>query len=789
MNEVTSPAERYKDATVGEKPKEGGIGSRYAGYSVVEPDEAQRNHTTEATERALGSGGFGKPTSKHTALDWIGDAARATILGPLGDVIGAQYLSMTNDGVTYKRALQAVRQSRKEKGVSSSATLVGAIIGGGAIYKAGKYAATSLATKNGMVDGMMKWGASDSRVKRVAAAAAAGAGIGGVEEGVRSTLEESVDATGGMAFDGDRIVSNTLLGAMTGAAAAPVIEAGAAGGKWMFDFFRRQDPSSPQAAADASRRVLQAMKRPEDANLDETAARFKSKVMAFEQKHRRKPAAAEIMAPEETAAVADVIRSYNGLDTVAREYGEEGIQRALKELDDAVLEGNVIPSPENIRAQVGDLMNDVIKRNGDTRVAVDEMTMAGLQNRTDIVNTLADLDNEGAKSIKKVLDARQNLDGLSKKMGAALDKSNDAGGRLEIAGFKEDLARMYDELHQAHKKSPEDMDLVDKIHDLKNMTQLREAIEKRASAQRASGRADANYDELASLTQKAKTEIENYAKNGLKIRLGDANNMRQAASDRAYKLRMSDPDAAARARALRDLVAPIGQKEVPEYAQVIKRYNLENIRAEGQDLGMDAARGIKDLDELATQLRVGKSGENRPKQGAPDQKVALLEGAAEGTRRQLQNEIRNTAGSGLKAAERISTSGLTKGGMEQTLGKADTAEIKGVADQVMKSYDGFRVMTKPTSVSELAEERRFMGEVLQGAVFANLGGAGRAAMLNRIMARFSIPRGTARKIVDMLGKPGEMDDAMRILQKKGVRLGPLGAAILAGTGTPDPNED
>lgn len=780
-----SPADRYKDATVGEKPKTGGIGSRYAGYSVVEPGDAQREHTTEETERALGTN-FGKPNEKHTAGDWIADVVRGTLFGPLADPISATYLSKTHD-VSYKRALKAVRAGRHEKGVSTSASILGAVLGGGFIYKGGKFALQTLATKNGMVDGAMKWAVSDSRIKRVAASAAAGAGAAGVEEAVRTSLEEAVDYSGGEAFDQNRVINNTLTGALMGAAAAPVLEAGAGGAKWVLDFFKRQDASNPQAAMDATKRVLQAFKK-EGETLDEAAMRYKQAAIGYELKHKRKATASSLLAPEEVANVSEVIRSYNGLDQYARQLGEEGVDRALKELDDAVTAGGVIPAPNTIRHRANEIMNDVMNRKGNTMVSVDEVTMSGLQNRQGMIDTLADQGNAGAQSIQRVLRARSSLDDLKGKMSQSLDKANDAGGRLEIANFREDLGRMIDELHEAHRKNPEDMDIMDKINDLKNTIQLRNAIEKRAAAGRASGRADQNYNELAKLTSLAQQEIDNYARNGLKIRLGDANNMRHAASDRSYKFRLSDPDKAAEARTMRDLIAPIGTTEVPEYGKVIKRYNLEMIRSEAQDMGVDAAKGVKDLDELATQIKTGQSSQRRARQGRSDQKYALLEGAAEGSRRQLQNELRDTPVSGAKAAQRLSTSKQTQQGIGQTLDKESADYIKETADQVLKEYDNYMVMAKPTSISELAEERRFMGEVITGSVFGSMGGAGRAALLQRILTKAAIPRGTAKKMVDMLGKPGEMEDAMRIMQKKGIRLGPLGAAILAGTGTPQENE-
>jgi hypothetical protein len=283
-------------------------------------------------------------------------------------------------------------------------------------------------------------------------------------------------------------------------------------------------------------------------------------------------------------------------------------------------------------------------------------------------------------------------------------------------------------------------------------------------------------------------ELNDYRANGMKISLSDANNMRTAASKRAYQFRLSDPDKSNEARTMRDLIAPVGTKEVPEYGDAIKRFNLQMIRGEGQDVGEAIMRGKQDLDELDTILKTGQI-PGRPVQGRKDQRGKLKKGAGEGFLREVQNKLRDTPKKGVEAARQLSESKMTQKGGAKVLGKEAMGKIKEQADQTMKAYEGFKAMARPNSVSELAEERRVFTEVATGAVSGRLGGAGLVAYFNRLFQRMAIPRGTATKMIDMLGKPGEMDDALRIMQKKGIRLGPLAAAILAGTGSPEENTE
>jgi len=97
----------------------------------------------------------------------------------------------------------------------------------------------------------------------------------------------------------------------------------------------------------------------------------------------------------------------------------------------------------------------------------------------------------------------------------------------------------------------------------------------------------------------------------------------------------------------------------------------------------------------------------------------------------------------------------------------------------MKSYENNVALAGPASRSMAKEEAQFAAEVLGGAFAGSLGGAGKAALLNRILTKLKIPRGTAKKMVEMMGKPSELPKAIAYAQKKGIRVGPLAASIAA----------
>lgn len=792
-------AEKYAGATVQQEAPSGGgasmqqkLGEKYSGYVVADdPNGVQRVHSASATEKALKTGNFSSPTEEHTFVDWLGDAGRATILGPLGDVIGAQVLSMTND-VTYRDALKAVRTQRAEKGVSATATLVGAVVGGGMIYKAGKSLLTAAATKSGLVDGAMKAASSRNWYKRMAASAGAGGAIGLAEEGIRSNLEEMVDATAGLGFDGGRVAENMMVGAVFGAAASPVIDATTAGAGWLRNYYKRMDPSNPQAAEAATNSILKEFKR-HDESIEEAGDRFRTEVVDFYQKNGKMPAAIDIVAPEQASAIAQVSQAFTGLDIRARQLSEEGVQRAIKDLDALVTGGADLPTPRYIHMQMSDLFKSTMTRVGSRLVEISPAKMREMQSARPLINQLSASHNHAAQRIKNVLDADENIPLLGKKMEGLRNSLRSNEETVDITDIQNQLANEMIRINEAAKAGEMDVSL---LAELRASLQLGKAMKAKREATGKLELTKEDIRDLGKLIQQSEEELKNFATNGMKVRLSDINAMRQTASDRFFKLRDSaEVDRANEAKMVRDIITPIGT-EVKEYKDVIEFFKLNMIRADAQDTGALVPKGTADIMELEARLKGGALPKRaRVNMDDPKQKYALEEGAAEGTRREMGRGLKGTPMEGVRTAQKVAESKQIQKGMGMSLGKEEAKAIGKMSNNVMNAYEKYSRMAAPTSKSQMEQERRFFGDVMTGAVFANLGGAGRAALINRVLTKLAIPRGQASQMIEFLGRPGamgadpeELDQLFRMMEKKGIRLGPMAAALLAGLGQPVPND-
>ena len=789
--EVVSPAEG-KAATQPqgdpEQPSDS-IGSRYAGYDVVASEDVYKNNIADATREAYMNDpqNFKPDNAWDATVDWMGDAGRSTLLGPLARPIGALVLTQMykDKGYTYSDVMEMIDARNKHSDTGMSSTLTGALLGGALVSSGMKKGGEYLATKSGVVNGLMQWAGANKKVNRIVAAAASGGGAGMIEEGIKSGLEETFDATAGQGFDGQRVIDNVVLGAVVGAAATPALQETVNGGKWFFNLFKKFKNTDVQAF-EASKRLMREFARPGE-DLDMAANRFREKVQVFTQKNGRVPAAAEIMSPEQVGNVAEVIRLHNGLEGRARELGEEGVERALQAYDDTItrgaktlVDGKDVPSPEYIEDQMERLFTDVMNRHGKTMVKVDDERMAYMMRNRDWIRNLAQNGNEGAGRMSRILDAEADITSFKKKWQTLTDKQNTMESRDEVAKMKEELAHLLDD---AFNDGAEASD----IATLRNAIQLKDAIGKSLESGRNAGSASVKMDEFRPQFQAAIRALEDYQQNGLKISLSDANRIRATASRHFNALRHSDPDRADAARRVREAVAPIGKDEVAEYGEVVKRYNLEMTRADAQATGVDASKGNINLLDLTTRLESGRI-PGKPKASTPAQRQAVRNGAAEGTRRALQDEVRDTAQDGFQSAKRIAGSKNTPRALEKTLGTAEAKKITKMAENVVDTYDKMKKMIQPKGPSVLEEERKLASDVMTGAVFGNLGGAGKAALLNRALARLQIPRGVAEKTVEMLGNPNEIDKALAFMAKKGIRIGPFFSAVQAGLWEATPND-
>ena len=790
--EQTSPALRYGEAAVVDGPTATPSSSpadRYKNYKVVDREAVYEGNIADATSESLSRAeritqrAIADTKNRETTGvgNFFNSMGRSTIVGPLADPIAALVLSQkfADEGITYDQALRVVR-AQHEGNESTAGTIAGAVLGGGLIASGLKKGLSWAATKSGLARGMMQWGSKNKKLNRVVAAAGAGAAAGAVEEGIRTTLEEAVDASAGEAFDTERVIDNTVLGAFLGGVATPALQEGINGVKWFHNAFKNWTGNGDVQSYEAARRVIQSFAR-EGEDLDVAADRFRERVQTFRVQNGRMPAAAEIMAPEQVSDVAEVIRVFNGLDTRARKLGKEGVERALKDYDKVVTKGGVIPSPEFIEANMEDLFTDVMKRNGNTMVRVEDETMQYLMRNRDWIRNIGSNGNEGAAAMSKVLDARANIDQMSVRLGQLGDNMDKAKAFDEVNTLKKELAELLDTEFKGAEADPS------RIGELRNLIQLNQALANKLASGRNASRATFDYNDFKKILFRTEAELQNYAENGLRIRLGDANSIRATASRHFNALRHGDPDKADAARRVRDAVAPVGKAEVPEYGDVVKRWNLEMSRSEAQQTGKEAARGTIDLLDLETRLSKGRI-PGKPRAKTAEQRKATRFGAAEGTRREIQEATRGTMDEGVKSARRMAESPKAQKATELTLGKADSKAITQSAKQVVDTYEGMSALARPSSASEMAEERRLASEIFTGAAFGNLGGAGRAALYNRILTRLQIPRGTAKKMVEMLGNPDEIDKALAFMQKKGIRVGPLFSAVQAHLTEPRENE-
>ena len=793
-----STASKYADAKVVDEPPRGSTASKYAGYRVVDSREKYEGDLADATAQKITENAVASAAERaaergtgERVIDWVADVGRSTIMGPLADPIAALILSkkFEDDGITYKQALEVVQAENAERGGFTS-KLVGAFLGGGLVVSGLKIGAREV-TKRGIARGAMQYASRDKILNRVVTGAATGAAAGAVEEGIRVGLEEAVDKTAGKGFDAGRVGDSILMGALIGGASTPILQEGMNGAKWMFHHLKKISGNPDAQTYEATRRMLKEIQKAGD-TLDETMDKFREKAMAFRQKHGRVAAPAELLKPEQVKNLAEVSRSYTGLDIRARKLGEKGVRRALKDYDRQVTNGKVIPSKEAVDEAVEDLFTDVVDRNGSTMVSVGDDTMVYLQRNANFLENMANSGNEGAAEMSRILRANQDIDGITRKYQDLVNLKANADGRTLVS----DINRQLQELIQKEtapapgvKRSPR--------NELETLLAVTNAVEKNLAAVRTSSVAGRKLDEFRPQLARAMQILEDHKQNGLKISLSDANQIRSTASRHFSSLvKNGDPADADAARRLRDTVAPIGKDEVPEYADVVKRFNLENNRSEAMQSGSLAARGELDLDQLGARLRGRLPNKPRVKRSANPEGVASIEqGIGEGMRGELAKEITgNTAGrkvmprSGVASAERVADNPRVQGALAKALGSNDAKEITRAAKQVKKTYDRMKEMSRPTSVSQMAAERQSAAEILTGGVFGNLGGAGRAAFLTKVFNQFAIPRGTATKIVDMLGDPDQMDSALAFAQKKGIRVGPLFAAVQQGMVDP-PNDD
>ena len=747
--------------TPGRKPWEG-LGN----VRVVSPEEKHAGDIADATETALTEQARVKwtPPSTETWAGWANRAGRATLFGQLSDPIVA--LTLQNEfkdqlpDMTFGEALRAVRKGYEEGDKSITAEIAGAVTSGAIVGRGLK----KLATKTGVIDGAMKWAAKSNFLNRFVGASAAGSAGGLVEEGIRSGLGESLDAYGGAGFDTEKVKDDVMFGAMLGALAGPVQE-GARGAAGVFHWMKGVLGSGDEQAAQAASRVIRTFANEgEDANA--AVERLRDTVTGFRIRNGYMPAMADILPPEKTRELSEVIRYVNGLDVRARELGEAGVKRSLKAYDDAIASGARTLSTEQIEAGVEDLFTDVIQRTGKTPVAVGETAMDVLSRNRGWINKLATDGNAGAQRIGRVLDAQSSIDGLRHRFTKFAQARDVAARRTEVASIRDEIANIISDQFNASEVEPS------RLATLRDLERIQRASTDLLAAQNKQGASVFDEATARNLVMKAQSVIDDYEANGLKISLSDANSIRSTASRHFYKA--ADPSAADTAKAIRDAVAPIGTKEVPEYGDVVKRWRYEHVRSEAQATGEAAAKGSIDLGDLSTRITRGRMPDKPRVTG--EALDSLRQGADEGARRQLRREVGGTVGEGVRSAQRVADSEGVQQGLAVVTPK-QAARITEAAKQVKSTYESMRELAGPASKSKLSQERELAQETVTGLLFGGIGGAAKANLIVRGLMHLKTPRGTAKKIVEMLGNPKEMPKALAYMESRGIRLGAFFGAV------------
>lgn len=757
---------------------------KYGGANPVTTEEQREGDMADAYEQALAQSAQNAAANMsglEKAADWFGDAARGTFFGPIADPIAAQIISWREgDNVSYDQAYAAIQEHHKAT-KNTSADVVGAVVGGGLLVK-GAQKGVAVAAKNGYVKGAVKYLGRDKKWNRFLGNTVAGGGVAALEEGIRTGLQETFDSTAGLGFDHERVADSVVMGALIGGAAGNAMALIQGAAKTPIDYMKRMLGNDEANWAKASRDMLKEYRTGSE-TVEEAGQRFQQEVMAFQQKNGRLPSAAEILKPEQVRNMAEVIRMHNGLDIRARELGEEGVERALKEYENVVTRGTGrVPSPEVVGEKVEDIFTDVMTRHGSKQVPVSQEAFEQLRGNRKMIEALKTSDNKGAAKLGKLLDDRDKIEGMRKKAMSIANKTDAANRKLTLSELQKELAEELDRLFNEAGAEPT------KVGNLRNLIQLNKALNDHVAASNSADFVGREFEEILPTLRRMEAELANFSENGLLISLSDANDLRRMASQ-AFNMARRGDDAFAMntARQVRDSVASIGQ-EIPEYAKVVKTFNLENLRAEAMAMGRKGARGEMILEDLQSRMRTGRTRENAPRQSGQDQLAAVRQGTGEGMRLELAQAVRKGNAEGVRAATRLSKSKQAQDSLASALPDLEAKEITRQAAKVAKTYENMGMLAGARSKSELAAELEQAQEMATGALFGNIGGAAKAGLFSKILRNLKMPRGTAERVVEMLGNPNEIEKAMRFMQSKGIRVAPLYAAITAHLVEPYENE-
>lgn len=738
---------------------------RFKNAQVVEPglqDHLDSNRIAEQTEQHLARVQY-TPPSSDTAAGWLGRVGRTMSFG-LSDTLSAaliqRQLREQDPSITYGEVLSAVRKGYAED-TSISAEIAGSLTPGSAAVglakgtmKGGKVVLDA-AERAGILKGALNWLGKDKAFSRIASAAGGGAAVGMTYEATKTAVDEGIGAVAGENIDPDKIWDNAVQGAVIGAVLAPPVSEALRGAAGVANWAKQAFGQNTANTMNASQRIIRTLSSPGE-TADQTVMRIRSDAQAFTEQNGRPPALFELISPDKSGDIADVARYYTGLSPRVRALTDEQITQSVRTLEKAVSGTKPLRDAEVIESGIEYTFSDLMRRNGDTLVDLGDEAFEALGRNRGFL-TMQAKHNPEARQLLRVVEARENITELRSTVAKMANSRNLAADKEEIAGLQARIAEIIRQEAEANAQG------MSELTDLRTLKQLYSALSNQFARMQQSGYAEANMNNSLATLRKAEQVLNQFEKDGFKVSLRSANAMRHASS-RAAK-NANDLSAQAEALGVRDAIAKVGTAEVPQYGRMVKVWNRQLTRKEAQETGSAASRGTVSPENL--DVRIGKGRlPGRPRAAVLDD---VRKGVAEGARIDLRNTMRGSEKGAVRRAEEIAESDLVQENIRKAVPEGGE-EIVAKAAQTKKTVESAKAAKSKMSPSELQEEVTKVRDQVEGLVLGRLGGAGIAGLAARQLMKFSIPRKTAEQVVEMLGDPARMDDALSYIASRGIDL-------------------
>lgn len=719
-------------------------------------------------------------------MGWLNQVGRAAFLD-VGDRLEAKMvydrLKDKHPGLTEADVYKLVN-ARNEAQQSMSADVAGFLAPGLGVIKgvrAGGLAAQTAGRSVGITQGAMKWAASHPVLSKFLRVSAEGASGGALFEAVRESTDQAVNASVGGRVDPQDIIDATITGGVVGALLAPPLQgatnAAISGVKalgnspalsgvvnWTARTLGLQEPQ----AVKASETLLRAARRPGE-ELEQTAARLSASAQAFKAQHGRAPALAEILPNEQVEDIANIVRHYSDLDQRVRELTDQQIDTAIRGYESAATSGVPLKDTSTIEYQADRMFNALMRRYGRTAVDVPDDTLEVLARNTDWLTQQVKAGNEAAKAVKRVVDARTSIGALRRQFSILKGKENVSIMRQEVADIREELATLIRDQELAGDVPMSEM------AELASLARYKDAITNAVAKAEAAGQSTMAANDLLPILQNAELVLQKYQRDGLKVSLSDANYLRRAASKHAN----TEADAAKRdiARSINDAVSRVGRAEVPRYGRVVRLYSDAMTRSEAQTAGRAAVRGAESPENLRVWVNQGRS----PKgvQTGTGRMPSVQRGAAEGAKLEIRDALQGTRREARQMVGTMGESRRVQEGIRTAVPGQQGDTILAGAKTLQQSIDNLETLARAKSPSSLSEAQAQAKELAEVMVSGRLGGAALAGLAARLYTKFRIPRGVARKTLEMLADPEEGAKALMYLKKQGVDLPAFYGAVAA----------